>query len=108
MPKLSTTGRAGRGRGRPGGPGGTGGGHPGAPGRASGGRFLCDINGETAHPALRGESPRRNIERRQWGFCTLRPSGGAGDGGEGVGEAALGEGRPEVLEERPAALGRGS
>ena len=37
----------------------------------------------------------------------MRRSGGAGDGGEGVGEAALAEGRPEVLEARLAVLGRG-
>merc|ERR1712242_324503 len=81
VPKLSTTGRAGRGRGRPGGPGGTGGGHPGAPGRASGRRLLCGINGETTFPALGAESARRKIERHQRGFWTLRPSGGADEGG---------------------------
>ena len=108
VPKLSTAGLAGRGRGRPDGPGGTGGGYPGAPGRASGGRLLCDVNGETALPALRAESSRRKVERRQWGFCTWRPSGGAGEGGDGVGEAALAEGRPAVLQERLAACGRGS
>ena len=91
----------------PGNPRGTGGLHSGAPLQASGGRFSCDVNGETALPALRARTARRKIERRQWGFCTLRPSGGAGDGGEGVGEAALAEGRPEVLEARLAALGRG-
>ena len=71
---MSTAGLAGRGRGRPDGPGGTGGGHPEAPVRASGGRFLCDVNGETALPALRGDSSKRKNERRQLGFCTLRRS----------------------------------